>query len=157
MGKEFGKHIFSNPNPIYIGSFVVFLFGLVPGLPTFPFMTLAGLLGGCVYLFQKRRGLGADRPTAGADAEEIPEATSPEEVEHLLAMDTMELEVGYGLIPLVDKDQDGSLLDRIRGIRRQFALDLGVVIPPIHIRDNLKLKPSEYRMVIKGVEMARSE
>jgi len=72
-------------------------------------------------------------------------------------MDTMELEVGYGLIPLVDKDQDGSLLDRIRGIRRQFAMDLGIVIPPIHIRDNLKLKPSEYRMVIKGVEMARAE
>lgn len=157
MGKEFGKHIFSNPNPIYIGSFVVFLFGLVPGLPAFPFMTLAGVLGGCVYLSQKRRGLGADRLPPGAEVEEIPEDTSPEEVEHLLALDTMELEVGYGLIPLVDKDQDGSLLDRIRGIRRQFALDLGVVIPPIHIRDNLKLNPSEYRMVIKGVDMARSE
>jgi flagellar biosynthesis protein FlhA len=69
----------------------------------------------------------------------------------------MELEVGYGLIPLVDKEQDGSLLGRIRAIRRQFATELGVIIPPIHIRDNLKLKPSEYRVVIKGVEMTRSE
>jgi len=72
-------------------------------------------------------------------------------------MDTMELEVGYGLIPLVDKEQDGTLLGRIRAIRRQFATDVGIVIPPIHIRDNLKLKPSEYRAVIKGVEMARAE
>jgi len=145
MGKEFAKHIFSNPNPIYIGSFVVFLLGLVPGLPAFPFMTLAGVLGGSVYLSQKRQGLGADGLPSGADVEEIPEDTSPEEVEHLLALDTMELEVGYGLIPLVDKDQDGSLLDRIRGIRRQFALDLGVVIPPIHIRDNLKLNGIIYQ------------
>ena len=157
MGKAFGQHIFSNPNPIYIGSFVVFLFGLVPGLPAFPFLTLAALLGGGVYLFQRRQAVGADRMPDGVEAEDIPEDTSPEEVEHLLALDTMELEVGYGLIPLVDKDQDGSLLDRIRGIRRQFAMDLGIVIPPIHIRDNLKLKPSEYRMVIKGVEMVRSE
>ena len=157
MGREFGRHIFSNPNPIYIGSFVIFLFGLVPGLPAFPFITLSVILGGSVYLFQKRQGPEADRLPPGAELEDMPGDTSPEEVEHLLAMDTMELEVGYGLIPLVDKDQDGSLLDRIRGIRRQFAMDLGIVIPPIHIRDNLKLKPSEYRMVIKGVEMARAE
>lgn len=85
------------------------------------------------------------------------ESAGPEDVEHLLSMDTMELEVGYGLIPLEDKEQDGSLLGRIRAIRRQFATELGVIIPPIHIRDNLKLKPSEYRVVIKGVEMSRSE
>ena len=157
MGKEFGRHIFSNPNPIYIGSFVVFLFGLVPGLPTFPFITLALVLGGCVYLFQRGRPAGADRQLPDAGAEETSEETGPEDVEHLLTLDTMELEVGYGIIPLVDKDQDGSLLGRIRAIRRQFATDMGMVIPPIHIRDNLKLKPSEYRVVVKGVEMARSE
>jgi flagellar biosynthesis protein FlhA len=156
MGKEFGKHIFSNPNPIYIGSFVVFLFGLVPGMPTFPFVTLSLLLGGSVYLFRRNRAAAESLPASDSASEEKTDG-APEDVEHLLSVDTMELEVGYGLIPLVDKDQDGSLLGRIRAIRRQFATELGIVIPPIHIRDNLKLKPSEYRMVIKGVEMARSE
>ncbi|MBW1994961.1 MAG: flagellar biosynthesis protein FlhA [Deltaproteobacteria bacterium] len=157
LGKEFGVHIFSNPNPIYIGSFVVFLFGLVPGLPTFPFLTLSLLLGGGVYFFQRNRWLGAEKQLAEAAAEESPEDFLPEDVEPLLAMDIMELEVGYGLIPLVDKEQDGTLLGRIRAIRRQFATEMGIVIPPIHIRDNLKLKPSEYRVIIKGVEMARAE
>lgn len=157
MGKEFGNYIFKNPNPIYLGSFVVFLFGLVPGLPAFPFMMLALLLGGGVYLFQRKHPGGEQPVAAATDTEETPETTGPEDVEHLLLLDTMELEVGYGLISLVDKEQDGSLLGRIRAIRRQFATEMGVVIPPIHIRDNLKLKPSEYRLVIKGVEMARCE
>jgi flagellar biosynthesis protein FlhA len=157
LGKEFGKYIFKNPNPIYLGSLVVFFFGLVPGMPAFPFITLAFMLAGGVYLFQRKHPHGDSSAVAETDAEDRPEATEPEDVEHLLMLDTMELEVGYGLIPLVDKEQDGSLLGRIRAIRRQFATEMGVVIPPIHIRDNLKLKPSEYRMVIKGVEMARSE
>ncbi len=157
MGKEFGKHIFKNPNPIFIGSLVVFLFGLVPGLPAFPFITLAFLLGGGTYLFQRRHLSAVEPEPAEAGAEDKAEAAGPEDVEHLLVLDMMELEVGYGLIPLVDKEQDGSLLGRIRAIRRQFATEMGLVIPPIHIRDSLKLKPSEYRMVIKGVEMARSE
>jgi flagellar biosynthesis protein FlhA len=157
MGKEFGAYIFKNPSPIYLGSFVVFLFGLVPGLPAFPFMTLALLLGGGVYLFHRKNPAGEQPTATETDTEDKPETTGPEDVEHLLLLDTMELEVGYGLIPLVDKEQDGSLLGRIRAIRRQFATEMGVVIPPIHIRDNLKLKPSEYRMVIKGVETARCE
>lgn len=158
MGKEFGKHIFSNATPIYIGSFIIFLFGLVPGLPAFPFMTLAVIMSGGMYFFQKR-GL-AETEEALPPAEAAPEgeeAAGPEDVEHLLTLDTMELEVGYGLIPLVDRDQDGTLLGRIRAIRRQFASEMGIIIPPIHIRDNLKLKPSEYRVMIKGVEMAKAE
>jgi len=156
MGKEFGSHILTNPQPIYVGAGVVFLFGLVPGFPALPFMGLALATIGSVYFLRKRRAAEPDilaEPLPGEEAE----AAGPEDVEHLLSMDTMELEVGYGLIPLVDREQDGSLLGRIRAIRRQFATELGVIIPPIHIRDNLKLKPSEYRVVIKGVEMARSE
>ncbi len=156
MGKEFHSHILSNPQPIYVGACVVFLFGLVPGFPALPFMGLSLLVGGSVYFFQKRRAAELEL-LDGSMAGEEAEPAGPEDVEHLLSMDTMELEVGYGLIPLVDKEQDGSLLGRIRAIRRQFATELGVIIPPIHIRDNLKLKPSEYRVVIKGVEMARSE
>lgn len=156
MGKEFSRHIFSNPQPVYVGASIVFLFGLVPGFPALPFMVLAALLGASVYMFQKKQETEEEiLPEVIEGAEE--EETGPEDVEHLLTMDTMELEVGYGLIPLVDRDQDGSLLGRIRALRRQFATELGVIIPPIHIRDNLKLKPPEYRVVIKGVEMARGE
>ena len=72
-------------------------------------------------------------------------------------MDLIEIEVGYGLIPLVDKSQDGSLLNRIRSIRRQFASELGIIVPSIHIRDNLKLEASTYKFVIKGVEVASGE
>jgi flagellar biosynthesis protein FlhA len=158
MGKEFGKHIFANAKSIHVSSLIVFLIGLVPGLPFFPFMVLALLLSGGVFFFKKASEDEALELSQGAtDVEDESEPHAPEDVEHLLSLDTMELEVGYGLIPLVDKDQDGSLLGRIRAIRRQFASEMGVVIPPIHIRDNLKLKPSEYRILIKGVEMARAE
>jgi flagellar biosynthesis protein FlhA len=157
MGKEFGKHVFSNTRPIYVGSFVVFLFGLVPGLPTLPFMILALMLSGSVYLFRKKHPSTSDNLIPASEGAETVEEAGPEDVEHLLVLDTMALEVGYGLIPLVDKEQEGSLLGRIRAIRRQFATEMGMIIPPIHIRDNLKLKPSEYRIMIKGVEIARSE
>ena len=82
---------------------------------------------------------------------------NPEAIEHLLSVDPMELEVGYSIIPLVDKTQDGELLDRIRSIRRQFAIEMGMVLPPIHIRDNLKLKPNEYRIMINNSEVGRFE
>jgi len=78
-------------------------------------------------------------------------------VESLLALDRMELEVGYGLIPFVDEEQNGELLNRIRAIRRQFATDSGFIVPPLRIRDNLQLKPGEYRLLIKGDEVARGE
>lgn len=157
MGKEFAKHIFSRPAPVYIGSVVVFLLGLVPGLPAFPFMSLALLVGGSMYMMTKRNRRAIEETDDMQALAEPEETAGPEDVEHLLTLDIMELEVGYGLIPLVDKDQDGMLLDRIRSIRRQFATEMGIIIPPIHIRDNLKLKPSEYRLLIKGVEMSRGE
>ena len=81
---------------------------------------------------------------------ELPEEGVPEHVESLLPLDIMELEVGYGLIPLVDVQQDGSLLDKIKSIRRQFALEMGFIVPPLHIRDNLQLGPHEYSLLIKG-------
>ncbi|WP_027358181.1 flagellar biosynthesis protein FlhA [Desulforegula conservatrix] len=158
MGKEFSNHIFKRPAPIYMGSVIVFFLGLVPGLPAIPFMFLAAALSGSVYYFSKDKAEEkALLPGAPGHKEEAAEPSGPEEVDHLLSMDVMELEVGYGIIPLVDKSQDGSLLARIKSIRRQFASDLGMVVPPIHIRDNLKLRPSEYRFIIKGVEMAKSE
>ncbi|MBC8318922.1 MAG: FHIPEP family type III secretion protein, partial [Desulfobulbaceae bacterium] len=78
-------------------------------------------------------------------------------VENLLSLDALELEVGYGIIPLVDESQNGDLLERIRGIRRQFAMEMGLIIPPLHVRDNLQIKPDEYVLLLKGVEIARGE
>ena len=165
MGRAFSKHIFSKTTPIYVGAGVVFCMGLIPGLPAIPFITLALVLGFGVRALDKKRAEEAEGGPEGSvpqgatpgETVEADPGSGPEDVDSLLTMDVMELEVGYGLIPLVDTSQDGALLGRIRSIRRQFATDMGVVIPPIHIRDNLRLKPSEYRLMIRGVEMARFE
>lgn len=156
MGVEFGKQILACPRAGYIGSGVIFLFGLIPGLPHIPFMVLGMIVAGSIYLFdRKRRALEASEAVKEAEREKPEEGTEP--VENLLTLDSMELEVGYAIIPLVDVEQNGDLLDRIRSLRRQFALDMGMIIPPIHIRDNLNLKPYEYRILIKGVEVDRYE
>jgi flagellar biosynthesis protein FlhA len=156
MGEEFAKHIFSQDVPIYVGSVIVFMLGLVPGLPAIPFMGLGAGLAGTVYYLRKNVKE-EEKALVEKEMAEPTEEAGPEDVEHLLSLDSMELEVGYGLIPLVDKAQDGTLLGRIRAIRRQFASEMGIIIPPIHIRDNLKLRPSEYRMLIKGTDMAGGE
>ncbi|MCF6248223.1 MAG: flagellar biosynthesis protein FlhA [Desulfobacula sp.] len=158
MGKEFATHLFSSATPVFIGSVIVFCMGLIPGLPSIPFMTLGLILGSIAWYFLREGETEKEEQQAeeqAAAAEE--EAGSPEDVDHLLNLDTIELEVGYGLIPLVDKQQDGTLLGRIRAIRRQFATEMGIIIPPIHIRDNLNLSPAQYRLLIKGVETAGTE
>ena len=142
---------------------VLFLLGLVPGLPLIPFWTFsillfivtriigdneevsvrAGATGGKAVAGGNNKAIGAGG--AQASPENI---DSPEEVQKLLPLDVLELEVGYGLIPLVDEEQNGNLLSRIRSIRRQFALDMGVVIPALHLRDNLQLRPGQYALLI---------
>ena len=159
MGIEFKNQLFTNSTAVYLGAGVIFMFGLIPGLPHLPFIMLGILLAGSLYVMEQK----AEKEIKPAKTHEQPETkdaleeAGPEPVEHLLTVDTMELEVGYGLIPLVDRGQDGELLDRVRSIRRQFALEMGMVIPPIHIRDNLKLKPTEYRILIRGNEIGRYE
>jgi flagellar biosynthesis protein FlhA len=156
MGVDFGNQLLGNPRAVYLGSIIILAFGLIPGLPHLPFIVLGGIVGGSVYLFERKK-----REVAKLESAEEVEAEkaskSPESVEHLLLLDPMELEVGYGIIPMVDREQNGELLDRIRSMRRQFAMEMGMVIPPIHIRDNLNLKASEYRILIKGVEVGQFE
>jgi len=161
MGQEFAKHLFSSSTPVMVGGVIVFLMGAIPGLPTIPFMSLGITMGTIAWYF-----LGQEESKAEEKQQEIEKAQTqaqeetpgkPEDVDHLLRLDTMELEVGYGLIPLVDKQQDGTLLGRIKAIRRQFATEMGIIVPPIHIRDNLNLSPAQYRLMIKGVEAAGAE
>ncbi|MDD4273813.1 MAG: flagellar biosynthesis protein FlhA [Desulfobacter postgatei] len=161
MGQAFAKHLFSSTTPVMVGAVVVFLIGVIPGLPTIPFMTLGITMGTIAWYF-----LGQEEKKEEEKQQAIEKAQTqaqeetpgkPEDVDHLLRLDTMELEVGYGLIPLVDKQQDGTLLGRIKAIRRQFATEMGIIVPPIHIRDNLNLSPAQYRLMIKGVETAGAE
>jgi flagellar biosynthesis protein FlhA len=156
MGVDFGNQLFSNPRAVYLGAVIIFLFGMIPGLPHLPFIFLGLAVGGSAYLLDRKRRESVSLEAAEEAKVEKGEK-APESVEHLLLLDPMELEVGYAIIPLVDREQNGELLDRIRSMRRQFATELGMIIPPIHIRDNLNLKASEYRIMIKGVEAGRFE
>lgn len=154
MGFELAHQFGLQPKALKIASFVILLFGLAPGMPIVPFM----LLSGAVYVMARSEIL--TRKEKAAEAKEIKEETkdlSPEEVEKMLPLDVLEMEIGYGLIPLVDNKKQGNLLDRIRALRRQFALEMGIIMPSLHIRDNLELKPSEYAFCIKGNVLAKGE
>ena len=158
MGEEFLAQLTFNSRALRMVSAVLLLFALVPGLPTVPFLVISALIFTVARLTDKNeaddqaREKKEKKAAAGSGT-----ADTPEEVQALLPLDTLELEVGYGLIPLVDEEQSGNLLARIRSIRRQFALDMGVVIPSLHLRDNLQLKPGQYSQLIKGNQVASAE
>ncbi|MCU0595759.1 MAG: flagellar biosynthesis protein FlhA, partial [Desulfobacterota bacterium] len=155
MGKELGRQFSKYPKAVYMASLTIFIFALIPGLPHIPFMALAMILAGSAYLATRGQA-----PETGKEEDQgkKPEAgAGPEPVEHLLVVDPLEVEVGYGLLSLVDKEQGGEFLDRVRSIRRQFAMNTGMIVPPIHIRDNLQLKPSKYQILLKGVKIAEGE
>lgn len=148
MGEEVTSQLLVNPRAVMIAGGVLILMGLVPGLPTVPFLFMGSLLVGLSWVLRKYR-----EETAAEEKKKVDEAaTAPkkENIETMLPLDMVELEVGYGLINIVESDQSGDLLERIVSIRKQFALDLGIVVPSIHIRDNLQLAPGEYRVLIKG-------
>jgi flagellar biosynthesis protein FlhA len=155
MGSDFAKQFFHHPKAVYLSALTIFFFGLIPGLPHIPFILLSVLIGGITYLLRLKKV--AQETKQIEDKQQQKSEVGPEPVEHLLLVDTLEVEVGYGLISLVDREQGGEFLDRVRSIRRQFALDMGLVIPPIHIRDNLQIKSSEYRILLKGVKIAGAE
>ncbi len=157
MGEELIGQLTYHPRALRLVSGVLLMFALVPGMPTLAF----GILSVAIFMLsimsaRNRAMLDKQEADKHQQAEEKT-ADTPEEVQSLLPLDMLELEVGYGLIPLVDEEQNGNLLSRIKSIRRQFALDMGVVVPSLHLRDNLQLKPGEYAVLIKGNEVARAE
>jgi flagellar biosynthesis protein FlhA len=151
MGQMFGR-----PQALFLTSGILSLLGLIPGMPHTAFLLMGGVLGGAGYWLLQRRQREAAMPP-----EETQPARPEEPVEvgwHDVAqVDRLGLEVGYRLVPLVDKHQDGELLRRIRGIRKKIAQDLGFLVPAVHIRDNLQLKPNAYRITLKGVAVAEGE
>lgn len=149
---ELRGQLFGRPKALLIASGALLLFAVVPGLPTAPFLLLAGLTGTLGYVkMRDTRQVALPETTTGAEAKE-----TQEQIEDFLQVDPVELEIGYGLISLVDERQGGDLFHRISNIRKQVALELGIVIPPIRVRDNLQLEPSEYVLKIRGNSVARN-
>ena len=152
------NQIFSNVQALYVVAAVLFAFALIPGLPVVPFMLLAIVT---FFLAQASKRNNERFATEEQEAEQLriqqEISEEPEDIASLLPIDILGLELGYGLIPLVDEEQDGELLKRIKAIRRQIAMDYGYIVPPLHIKDNLELSPGEYSITIKGIEVARSE
>ncbi len=157
MGKEFIRQFSSQPQSLAVTSVIVFCFGLIPGLPTIPFTILSMGIGVLAFFaFKEELKLKEEvgGPSGEEGAKEEPPPEEVDEMEKLLQLDILELEVGYGLIPLVDEEQGGDLLERIKSIRRQFAQEMGIIVPPLHVRDNLQLQPGQYRFLIKGIDVA---
>jgi flagellar biosynthesis protein FlhA len=151
FSQEFQKQLLMKPKALGAAAGVMGFMALIPGLPTLPFLILAIGLGYISYsLIQKGK---RDEEAAAKKASDEKLKPASEKLENLLPVDLLELEVGYGLINIVDADQNGDLLERITNIRKQFALDLGVIIPPLRIRDNLELKPGDYQLMLKGVQI----
>jgi flagellar biosynthesis protein FlhA len=154
--------LFAKPQVMFITAGIIGGMGIIPGMPHIAFVLLAGLLAGAGYLArQKAEQAAGISPAEAAAQAEAQNAPAPEVEEatwqDILPVDTLGLEVGYRLIPLVDKSQGGELLRRIKGIRKKFAQEVGFLSPPVHIRDNLELKPSAYRIALKGVEVGAGE
>jgi flagellar biosynthesis protein FlhA len=145
---EVRTQLFGRPKALLIASGSLFVFAIVPGLPTVPFMILAVLSGGIGYISMKQKQAEALVPVVAEKPKETKK--KEEQIEDYLQVDPLELEIGYGLIALVDEEKGSDLFSRITNLRKQLALDLGIVIPPVRVRDNLQLEPAEYVIKIRG-------
>lgn len=155
IGQQVVGQMFRNAKAIAITGAIVGFLGLIPGMPNLVFLTLASLLGWSAWKMQKKEQQIVAAPVAVAPA--APQESMEATWNDVAPLDVLGLEVGYRLIPLVDKSQDGELLRRIRGIRKKFAQEVGFLVSPVHIRDNLELKPNAYRILLKGVEVGMGE
>ncbi|MCF7810704.1 flagellar biosynthesis protein FlhA [bacterium] len=153
LGRDLAGQLLHQPRTIAIASIVLFFFAVMPGLPTIPFLLLSCTTGYIAMMTSKGEKIAAAQALQEANVEK----STDEKITDFLHIDPLELEIGYGLIPLVDKDQDGDIVERIALIRKQQAIEMGIVIPPIRIRDNLHLKPNDYVLKIRGNEVARGE
>jgi flagellar biosynthesis protein FlhA len=153
VGVEFGRQLFGRRLPLRIAAGVMLLLALIPGLPKFSFFALAALMG---YLSSRLKAASEEVKTAQVVSEKK-KADAQQQMDALLKLDEISLEVGYALVPLVDQAQGGQLLQRIRSLRKHLALQLGFLVPSVHITDNLKLKPREYVVLLRGVEVSRWE
>ena len=155
LSQQFMGQLFNNPRVIGLTSAIIGLLGLVPGMPNFVFLLLSAGLGTMAWDMQRRSR--QPKPVTVTVAPSVLPESQEASWADVAPLDVLGLEVGYRLIPLVDKAQDGELLRRIRGIRKKFAQEVGFLVSPVHIRDNLELKPNAYRILLKGVEIGQGE
>jgi len=157
MGTDLTRQFTRQPRAILVAAIALMLFGIVPGMPTLTFVVLGLTIGGIGFLARAshRRMVLAEEQAARAEQDKT--EAPKERTEDLLKIDTVGLEIGYGLIPLVDANQGGDLLERIASIRKQLASELGVIVPSVRIRDNVRLRPNEYQVKIKGIRVAGHE
>ncbi len=152
LGGEMTNQLLMSSKAVGTAAGILLALGLIPGLPHLAFLVLGGIVAWIAYyLYRQEQMPDASPPPAAAPAK------AEDGVTRVTPLDLMEVQVGYGLIGLVEGTQGTALLDRIKGLRRQFAETMGFVVPPIHIRDNLQLRPNEYAIILKGVEVARAE
>lgn len=148
------SQLFSNPQVLILTAVIIGLMGMIPGMPHIAFLLLAAVLGGGAYMMTQREKQAAGKvAVAPAVQPEVQDASWDD----VMPVDVLGLEVGYRLISLVDKAQDGELLRRIKGVRKKFAQEIGYLPPSVHIRDNLELRPNAYRITLKGVAIGAGE
>lgn len=150
LGSDFTKQLLMNPKALGITAGILAFFGLIPGLPTIPFLALASAAGIGAYIVSN-----ASKKEQEAAKPEPEKFSPPETFESLLSVDPLSLEIGYGIITLVE--EGGPLLMRIKALRKQMVTDMGFIVPPVHVKDNLTLKPSQYSILIKGIEVSSAE
>ncbi|MEA1981181.1 MAG: flagellar biosynthesis protein FlhA [candidate division Zixibacteria bacterium] len=156
MGTDLNEQITRQPRAIFVAAGVIIIFGFLPGMPTTIFMTMGAVVGGIAYVAKgaiEKKEHEENQIQQTKEQEPVVE----ERTEDLLKVDVLGLEIGYGLIPLVDANQGGDLLERISVIRKQIASELGIIVPSIRIRDNVRLKPNEYQIKVKGIKVASFE
>jgi flagellar biosynthesis protein FlhA len=157
IGQQLVKQLFNQPPVLILAAVIIAMMGMIPGMPHFAFLFLAAAMGGMAYYLMKKPAK-VEEALEAVDLSDMPAVESSEASwEDVSQVDVLGLEVGYRMISLVDKAQDGDLLRRIKGIRKKFTQDIGFLPPPVHIRDNLELKPNAYRITLKGAEIGSGE
>ena len=158
IGQQLVTQLFKQPQVIMLTAGIIGAMGLIPGMPHFAFLLLAGALVGLAhYLVKKSESAVVQEESAAAAVTPVITESAEASWEDVAQVDVLGLEVGYRLISLVDKTQDGDLLRRIKGIRKKFTQDIGFLPPSVHIRDNLDLRPNGYRITLKGVDVGSGE
>lgn len=157
LGHDITNQLFTNPRVFFISGTVLLALSMVPGLPGIPFSVLSMFALAIGYVLQKTVKNAAAEEVTRQEQQEMEDVRKPENIVSLLQVDPMELEIGYSLIPVVDVSQGGDLLDRVVMIRRQCALEMGLIVPTIRIRDNIQLKPNAYVIKLKGIEIAKGD
>ncbi|MFS1933825.1 flagellar biosynthesis protein FlhA [Vibrio splendidus] len=159
MGQQLFFQMFDNPKSLMITAAILGIMGIVPGMPHFSFLSLAVVAGAGAYYIDKKNKKKALEPNLPATVEASGETGSQKELswDDVQPVDIIGLEVGYRLIPLVDRDQGGELLERVKGVRKKLSQDFGFLIPAVHIRDNLELTPNSYRLTLMGVAVGEAE